>query len=143
MTASVHRRTPALTVSDGRGLPIRQVAYLRTVASDTATALVTRQHYDAAGRLVAQWDPRLFGAPKPNLARVYGLAGESLSVDSIDAGWRLSLPGPAGEALHRWDARGNHWRSTYDSQLRVVAVEENAQPDVETCLLYTSPSPRD
>jgi insecticidal toxin complex protein TccC len=139
MTTSVHRRTPALTVSDGRGLPVRQVAYLRTIASDTATALVTRQHYDAAGRLVAQWDPRLFGtAPKPNLARVYSLAGESLSVDSVDAGWRLSLPGLAGEALHRWDARGNHWRSTYDNQLRVVAVEENAQPDVETYTYATA-----
>jgi insecticidal toxin complex protein TccC len=139
MTTSVHWRTPALTVSDGRGLPVRQVAYLRTVASDTATALVTRQHYDAAGRLVAQWDPRLFGtAPKPNLARVYGLAGESLSVDSIDAGWRLSLPGLAGEALHRWDARGNHWRTTYDNQLRVMAVEENAQPDVETFTYATA-----
>lgn len=139
MTTSVHRRTPVLTVSDGRGLPVRQVAYLRTIASDTATALVTRQHYDTAGRLAAQWDPRLFGtAPKPNLATVYGLAGESLSVDSVDAGWRLSLPGPAGEALHRWDARGNHWRSTYDSQLRVVAVEENAQPDVETYTYATA-----
>ncbi|MFD2884653.1 hypothetical protein ACFS4T_27530 [Pseudomonas lini] len=75
MTASVHRRTPSLTVSDSRGLPIRQIAYLRTVVGETATALVSRQQYDAAGRLVAQWDPRL---TRPNLATVYGLRGAPL-----------------------------------------------------------------
>ncbi|MFD2884654.1 hypothetical protein ACFS4T_27535 [Pseudomonas lini] len=55
-----------------------------------------------------------------------------MKVDSVDAGWRLSLPGLAGQTLQRWDARGSHWRTTYDDQLRMVAVEENAQPDVET-----------
>ncbi|WLG89276.1 RHS repeat-associated core domain-containing protein [Pseudomonas cucumis] len=129
MTASVHRRTPALRVSDSRGLPIRQIAYLRTIAGETTTALMTRQQHDAAGRLVAQWGPRL---SKPNLTTVYELAGEPLKVDSVDAGWRLNLPGLAGETRRRWDARGNHWRTTYDDQLRVVTVEENAQPDVET-----------
>ncbi|WP_454870539.1 RHS repeat domain-containing protein [Pseudomonas lini] len=129
MPANVHRRTPSLSVSDGRGLPVRQVAYLRTVAGETAIALVNRQQHDVAGRLVAQWDPRL---TRPNLATVHGLGGEPLKVDSADAGWRLSLPGLAGEALQRWDERGSHWRTTYDDQLRRIAVEENAQPDVET-----------
>ncbi|WP_223490684.1 RHS repeat domain-containing protein [Pseudomonas sp. A-RE-19] len=129
MTASVYRRTPSLTVRDSRGLPIRQIAYLRTIASETAAAQVTRQQYDAAGRLVAQWGPRL---SRPNLATVHGLGRAPLKVDSVDAGWRLSLPGLAGQALQRWDARGSHWRTTYDDQLRVVTVEENAQPDVET-----------
>ncbi|WP_448725041.1 RHS repeat-associated core domain-containing protein [Pseudomonas farris] len=129
MTSSIHRRTPSLNVIDGRGLPIRQIAYLRTVAGETATALVTRQQHDAAGHLVAQWDPRL---SRPNLATVYGLGGEPLKVDSVDAGWRLNLPGLAGQALERWDARGSHWRTTYDDQLRMLTVEENAQPDVET-----------
>ena len=129
MTANVHRRTPSLSVSDGRGLPIRQVAYLHTVAGETATALVTRQQHDAAGGLAEQWDPRL---SRPNIVTVYSLSGEPLKVDSVDAGWRLSLPGLAGEALERWDERGSHWRTTYDNQIRVVALEENAQPDVET-----------
>ncbi|KNH17396.1 hypothetical protein ACS77_27920, partial [Pseudomonas syringae] len=129
MTSSIHRRTPSLNVIDGRGLPIRQIAYLRTVAGETATALVTRQQHDVSGKLVEQWDPRL---PRPNLATVYSLSGEPLKVDSVDVGWRLNLPGLAGQALERWDARGSHWRTTYDDQLRVLAVEENAQPDVET-----------
>ncbi|MGF6204203.1 RHS repeat domain-containing protein [Pseudomonas frederiksbergensis] len=132
MNSSVHWRTPSLTVSDCRGLPIRQVAYLRTVAGATADALITHQHHDVVGRLTEQWDPRLSGnAPKPNLSTIYRLSGEPVSVDSVDAGWRLSLAGVAGEVLQRWDARDSHWRTTFDNQLRVIALEENARPDVE------------
>ena len=131
MTANIHRRTPSLSVRDGRGLPIRQIAYLRSFTAETATALATRQQHNAAGRLTEQWDPRL---SRPNIVTIYSLSGKPLKVDSVDAGWRLSLPGLAGEALARWDARGNHWRTTYDNQLRVIALEENTQPNVE---IYT------
>lgn len=131
--ASLHHRTPTLLVNDSRGLPVRQVDYLRKVDGGTVEGLVNRQLHDAVGRLAEQWDPRLFAsALKPNLATVYTLTGEPLKVDSIDAGWRLCLPGLAGEALQRWDARGSHWRMNYDNQLRILAVAENAQPDVET-----------
>ncbi len=133
MSTNVHWRTPELKANDPRGLPIRQVAYLRKVAGGAVDTLITRQRHDTLGRLVEQWDPRLFGkAPRPNLATVYRLSGEALKVDSVDAGQRLSLAGLAGERLQHWDQRGHHWRTTYDNQLRVVAVEENAQPDVET-----------
>ena len=133
MDSYVHRRTPSLTVNESRGLPVRQVAYLRTVAASPVETLITRQHYDAAGRLLEQWDPRLFAtASKPNLSTVYRLSGEALKVDSVDAGWRLSLAGLAGEALQRWDQRGSHWRTTYDRLLRPIAIEENGQPNVET-----------
>jgi len=131
MTTSVNWRTPNLTVIDSRGLPIRQVVYLRKVAAGPVEPLIGRQRYDAAGRLLEQSDPRLFGVV-PNLATVYSLSGEPLKVDSVDAGWRLSLPGLAGEALQRWDQRGSHWRTTYDLLLRPIAIEENAEPDVET-----------
>ncbi|MHC8402487.1 RHS repeat-associated core domain-containing protein [Pseudomonas sp. MDT1-17] len=126
---SIHRQTPTLNVNDSRGLPVRQVAYLRTVAGEAVETLITLLQHDAAGHLVAQRDPRL---PTPNITSLYDLYGEPLLVDSVDAGWRLNLPGVAGQALERWDARGSHWRTTYDDQLRVVAVEENAQPDIET-----------
>ncbi|WP_213938307.1 RHS repeat-associated core domain-containing protein [Pseudomonas sp. dw_612] len=132
MTASVHWRTPSLAANDSRGLPVRQVAYLRSVAGAAAQALITRQHHDTVGRLVEQWDPRLFeSASKPNLCTIYRLSGEAIHVDSVDAGWRLSLPGVAGEVRQRWDARGNQWQTTYDHQLRVIALQENAQPNVE------------
>ncbi|MDR7284283.1 hypothetical protein J2X84_003116, partial [Pseudomonas corrugata] len=131
MTLSVHWHTPNLTVIDSRGLPIRQVAYLRNLVGGPLDTLITRQRHDAAGRRVAQWDPRLFGVD-PNLSTVYRLSGEPLKVDSVDAGWRLSLVGVGGETLQRWDQRGSHWRTRYDPLLRPVAIEENAQPNVET-----------
>ncbi|MFC6693571.1 RHS repeat-associated core domain-containing protein [Pseudomonas lini] len=133
MTSSIHHRTPSVKAHDPRRLPVRHVDYLRKVAGGAVETLITRQQHDGAGRLVAKWDPRLFGiASEPNLATVYTLAGEPLKIDSVDAGWRVSLAGLAGEALQRWDQRGHHWRTTHDPQLRVIAVEENAQPNVET-----------
>ncbi|MGE8177618.1 RHS repeat domain-containing protein [Pseudomonas fluorescens] len=133
MSTNVHWRTPELKANDSRGLSIRRVGYLRKVAGGALETLITRQRHDTLGRLVEQWDPRLFGkAPKPNQATVYRLSGEALRVDSVDAGLRLSLAGLAGEMLQHWDQRGHHWRTTHDNQLRVVAVEENAQPKVET-----------
>ena len=128
MTANVHRRTPALAVNDARGLPVRQVAYLRTVVDDTPAALASRQHHDPAGRLIEQWDPRL---SVPCRVSVPGLDGSALKSDSVDAGWRLHLPGLAGEPLQRWDERGTRWRTTFDEQLRVIALSENDEADVD------------
>ncbi|KIF63155.1 toxin [Pseudomonas fluorescens] len=126
--SSIHRNTPSLTVNDGRGLPVRQVAYLRTVADVPVEALVTRLRHDIAGRLVEQQDPRL---SVPNLVNVFGLSDQPLKIDSVDAGLGVILPGLAGEEQQRWDARGNHWRTTYDDQLRAVRRDVNAMAGVE------------
>jgi insecticidal toxin complex protein TccC len=128
MNANVHRRTPTLVASDARGLPVRQIGYLRSAVNDTPDALVSRQQHDLAGRLVEQWDPRLSA---PCLTTVYGLNGAALKSDSVDAGWRLTLPGLAGEPVQRWDQREHHWRTTFDEQLRVIAVDENGESGVD------------
>ncbi|MHC8349188.1 RHS repeat domain-containing protein [Pseudomonas sp. RT4P38] len=124
---SVHRHTPALNVTDSRGLPVRQVSYLRRVVIDAPVAHVTRQQHDAAGRQVAQRDPRL---KVPNLVTLHSLSGAALCTGSVDAGWRLGLPGEAQQAVERWDGRGSHWRIEYDEQRRPVAIHEqtNGQP---------------
>jgi insecticidal toxin complex protein TccC len=126
---TVHSHTPALTVIDGRGLPIRQVAYLRTPADDSSIPLVTSHEHDVAGRLVAQRDPRL---PIANATTVYALNGDALFTDSVDGGWRLILPGLAGEPRQRWDARGHHWQSTFDTQLRVTTLKEDGDPQIDS-----------
>ncbi|WP_433898141.1 RHS repeat-associated core domain-containing protein [Pseudomonas sp. PSE1(2024)] len=133
MNASVHHRTPSLIVMDGRGLTVREVSCLRTTAGAPTESLITRNHYDSAGRLVECWDPRLFGsAPKPNLVTVHGLIGQVLKTESVDSGDRVILSGLADQVLTRWDGRGNVWNNVYDSRLRLLAVGVNDQPDIET-----------
>lgn len=129
----MHQFTPSVTVQDSRGLTVRNVSYLRAVAGAEAEPLITRQRHNAAGHQTEQCDPRLFdmGTP-PNLVTVHTLSGVPLSVDSVDAGWRLSLPGKAGQPVERWDARGMHWLTTYDEQLRVLNEATADQSSVET-----------
>jgi insecticidal toxin complex protein TccC len=125
----VHKGTPNLTVGDARGLPIRQVAYLRKDAEGDVETLIARHVHNPAGQLIEQWDARL---STPGLRSVHRLSGGPVKIDSVDAGWRVSLSGLAGEELQRWDQRGTHWRNTYDVQLRVVVVAQDEQQNVET-----------
>jgi insecticidal toxin complex protein TccC len=129
MNLNMHRLTPSVLATDPRGLPIRQIEYLRNVAGGEMQSLITRQQHDVAGRLTAQRDPRLLA---PNHTSVYGLNAAVLKSASVDAGPRVYLPGQAGETLEHHDQRGNVWRTRYDQLLRVVALEENQQPNVET-----------
>ncbi|MCP1441298.1 insecticidal toxin complex protein TccC [Pseudomonas sp. GGS8] len=129
MTATVSARTPDLTATDARGLPIRQVAYLRTEAGGDVEARITRLIYTPAGHLAEQWDPRL---SIPNTCHVHSLSGETVKTASVDSGSRVTLFGLAGQELRHWDPRGNHWSTLYDDQLRPLAVEENGQPGVDT-----------
>lgn len=132
MDLSVHRRTPSVSVNDGRGLPVRQIAYLRNVPGADVQSLITRQRHDAADRAVEHWDPRLFGtAPKPNLVTIHDMTGQALLLDSVDSGWRLSLQGLAGEVVRRWDARGNRWSNRYDNRLRLLGIKVNDGAELE------------
>ncbi|MHC8337898.1 RHS repeat domain-containing protein [Pseudomonas sp. HLT2-19-2] len=128
---SVHRHTPTLSVTDSRGLPVRQVSYLRRVVIDAPVAHITRQQHDAAGRQVAQRDPRL---KVPNLVTLHSLSGAALCTDSVDAGWRLGLPGEAQQAVENWDGRGSHWRIEYDEQRRPVAILEETNGQLSQTL---------
>jgi insecticidal toxin complex protein TccC len=128
---SIHWHTPSLRVRDGRELTVRQVDYLRSTTGANVRSRVTRQRYTPAGLLMEQRDPRFTDAAKANLTQVYTLTGAPLKVDSVDAGWRLTLPGPAGESLQLWDGRGQHWLSTYDEQLRVLTVGVDGELPLE------------
>ncbi|UWF52172.1 toxin [Pseudomonas sp. N3-W] len=129
MNPGIYSQTPQLAVIDNRGLPVRQVVYSRRDNSELIPeARVTVLQHDAAGRLVAQRAPR-FLAPttRPNLKTVYSLPGAALFTDSIDAGWRLALPGEAGQVLERWDGRGSHWQNEFDEQWRPTAIHEHTE----------------
>jgi RHS repeat-associated protein len=119
--------TPTLSVMDPRTLAIRSVAYCRHPDQADIESRITRQIFDAAGRQVAAWDPRLWGAaPKPNLATIYALSGQALLTDSVDAGWQLSLLSEAGSRCSGWDARGNESHHQHDDLQRPITLTEQA-----------------
>lgn len=125
-SAALHQHTPLLTTIDPRGLTVRSVAWWRTQPADSAEARVTRSAFNAAGRLVSSWDPRLWAEQAPaNLSNIYSLSGAVLCSDSVDAGWRISLPGEAGQLSAGWDGRDTAQRREYDALLRPVSIFEN------------------
>lgn len=119
----VHSQTPTLHVSDPRGLVIREVAYCRVKATQTADERIHCHRFNPAGRLASSSDPRLAVF---NLTRVYSLSGTPVLTDSVDAGWRLELPGQSAEVLSHWDGRATEVHTAFDACLRPVAITEQA-----------------
>ncbi|MGE8186421.1 RHS repeat domain-containing protein [Pseudomonas sp. NPDC086278] len=135
LTMQMHHHTPTLTVVDPRGLAVRSVAYWREVEGVDARRRVNRTVYDASGRAVLRWDPRLWAlqAENPsapaNLRSVYSLSGNPLCTVSVDAGVRISLLGPGHEQRLSWDGRGTQRGVDYDALLRPVSVVERCAGD--------------
>ncbi|MET0612367.1 MAG: RHS repeat-associated core domain-containing protein [Pseudomonas caspiana] len=124
---NAHQHTPKLSVMDPRALAIRSVEYRRRPDEVVIEPRITREIFDEAGRLVASWDPRLWGsASKPNLGTVYGLSSQSLLTTSVDAGWQLNLLNHTGSLHSSWDGRGSQRHLDYDDQQRPIAVTEQA-----------------
>ena len=145
VNANHHTATPTLSVQDPRALAIRSVGYCRHPDKTVIEPRITRQVFDAAGRLIQLWDPRLWGAaPRPNLATVYGLDGQPLLTESVDAGWQLSLLDQAGSLCSFWDGRGNKRHIDYDDQQRPITVTEQTAgelPQVVERLTYGGAGP--
>jgi insecticidal toxin complex protein TccC len=135
MSYSIHRHTPSLAAIDPRGLIVRNIDYHRASAEDQAQVRIHRQVFGSTGLMIEQWDPRLLQlshsqpGTAANQRTVYSLGGHALRTDSVDAGWRLTLIGQAGQLLEEWDGRGAHQAHHYDRYLRPVAVFEQAASD--------------
>ncbi|PVZ54403.1 RHS repeat protein [Pseudomonas sp. B1(2018)] len=144
MNTHPHTATPTLSVIDPRTLVVRNVGYCRHPDSAGIDPRITRQGFNAAGRLIESWDPRLWGTSKPNLTTVYGLRGQPLLTDSVDGGWQLSLPDQAGSPCSFWDARGSQRHTEFDEQQRPITVTEQAAgelPRVVERLTYGDSGP--
>ncbi|THF36852.1 RHS repeat protein [Pseudomonas atacamensis] len=126
----MHRNTPTLAVNDPRGLAILNVNYWRADAALASEPRIERKLRDVAGRVVKQWDARLWAlqvidpqAPA-SLTTTHALNDIALRSDSSDAGVQVRLPGLAGQTLFNWDSRGTCREIAYDDLLRPVAVFE-------------------
>lgn len=121
----IDAHTPSVSVVDSRGLAVRNIAYCRHPSSPSMEARITRNHFDATGRQVSSWDPRLWGtALQPNLETTFDLQGRALLVESVDAGWQLSLMNQADATCCFWDGRGSQRDTEYDELLRPITVTE-------------------
>jgi insecticidal toxin complex protein TccC len=113
------------------------VQFHRRQATDPVEVRVTHQRFDANGRPVASRDPYLFalaqsdGSVPANVSQVFSLSAVPLASDSVDAGWRVALPGAAGQIVERWDGRGSHSSTQFDALLRPVAVRERGGDGTE------------
>jgi insecticidal toxin complex protein TccC len=109
----------------------RSVSFHRAEITETLAERIDRTVYDAASRLVGRWDARLWAAAEQvsdaprNLSYIHSLSGRPLFSDSADAGWTASLAGEAGQAVYRWNARGDSERVEYDVWLRPAALFES------------------
>ncbi|MBD8594142.1 RHS repeat protein [Pseudomonas sp. CFBP 8758] len=127
---AIHARTPALVVSDPRGLAVRTVGYYRREADVPAEPRVSAQWHDHAGRPVSQWDPRQFEhfqsgvSETPNQATVFSLSGTPLQQNNVDSGWKVMINDADGLSRESWDSRGTCVRSIYDQLMRLSAVSE-------------------
>ncbi|MFP3515638.1 RHS repeat-associated core domain-containing protein [Pseudomonas sp. SIMBA_077] len=130
--SSLHQHTPSLTAVDPRGLTLRTVAYHRAHPQDESQSRIVRQTFGVTGQLHQQWDARLQrlhaadSTVMANQSLRHSLTGRVLLAKSIDAGWRVSLSGNAGQLLCVWDARGSRRRYLFDACLRPEAVFEQA-----------------
>jgi insecticidal toxin complex protein TccC len=126
---SVHHHTPLLRGRDSRCLLVREIAYCRTDEEQSAQERITRHEWDAAGRDVADWDPRLWAnGLEANTTTLYSLSGKPLLESGTDAGWRLSLTGADDQSITCWDGRGSCSRTDYDSLLRPAQIAEGTNP---------------
>jgi insecticidal toxin complex protein TccC len=123
MNTTLHAHTPKLAAINPRGRTVANIAYWRSDAQQAPELRVTRQIYDAPGRLITQQDSRL---PTPNVRTTYSLSGKPVQTDSVDAGWRLVLSGDAGQAIQTWDGRDTERHVEYDELLRPVVISETA-----------------
>ncbi|WP_051496853.1 RHS repeat domain-containing protein [Granulibacter bethesdensis] len=136
---ALHAGTPTISVLDGRGKTVRELAWLRSPGADAAAGsadaeiLISQHEYDAAGRLLSSVDPRLHVSRQtdatlaPNFAWSYDLSGRALRTESVDQGRTVVLHDAEGRPMQIVTATGlvrSYRYESADRPGRLLAVEE-------------------
>lgn len=149
---SLHINTPRMSVSDPRGLPVRTVEYCRTIKGGPVEPRINRVLHDPAGRVIRQWDPRLWELQSADpltpasLTQVFSLNARVIRTDSADAGTQRELPGLGSQSVLGWDSRQTRRETEHDALLRPVAVCEQGAGEPRHCVerfTYGSPGAGD
>lgn len=122
--------TPAITLSDNRGLVIRALAYNRTHANETPDELISRHRYNALGQLIASRDPRL---EIDNFRYHYTLSGAALRTEGVDDGTSVQLADIEGRPLLSMDAKQTrHWVAYEPALGRPVEHQQQTKGGLKT-----------
>ncbi|MFO7566460.1 MAG: toxin TcdB middle/C-terminal domain-containing protein [Enhygromyxa sp.] len=112
--AAAHANTPTVVHLDTLGRPFLSVAHNKEDQTDQY--LETKSVLDIQGNLLAVLDARQNTAEE----RTYGMLGQPLVVESIDAGDRHHLLNALGQPMRTWDSRDQRFSVTYDDLRRPV-----------------------
>lgn len=100
MSTSLFSTTPTVTVTDNRGLIVRNNAYCRHPDSPDVTATrITHHQYDARGYLTQSADPRLNDTGRVNFIYITDLTGSVLRTQGVDNGTSVVLNDAAGRSV--------------------------------------------
>jgi insecticidal toxin complex protein TccC len=119
MNTTTTPKTPVLSATDNRGLPVRVLQY-NIDAAGTPCCLVTHTLANDASHIMQHRDPRRFTAwvrdstEAPNLTSIPSLTGQVLRRDSTDSGWQVTLYDAEGRPAWMTDGRGTVNRVDYD-----------------------------
>ncbi|WP_296182702.1 RHS repeat domain-containing protein [Pseudomonas sp. UBA1879] len=108
---------------------MRQIALFHADVQAAIEPRITRQRFDQARRMASITDPR---HAESHTSTVYSLTGLRLLMQSADAGWRIDLPGEAGQPLISWDERGSRFSRRYDGSLRPTQLAEQLPGQAQT-----------
>ncbi|EEQ10060.1 Insecticidal toxin complex protein [Yersinia mollaretii ATCC 43969] len=123
-------QTPAIAISDNRGLAIRALAYNRIHSRDVPDQLITRNRYNALGQLVASRDPRL---EIDNFRYHHTLSGAALHTDGVDNGTSVQLADIEGRPLLSMDAKQTrHWVAYEPALGRPLEHQQQTQGGLKT-----------
>ena len=110
--AAAHADTPTIAHLDALSRPFLTLAGNGPDPAQPGRQLhfATRVELDIEGNDLHITDPRGIQA----CTHRFDVAGRKLSIDSKDAGVRLTLPDVTGKSIYSWDANGNRARTKYD-----------------------------
>lgn len=100
----------------------------RSADAPDIRSMLTTSVLDLDGRTLALADPRFSarnaGGDTPiwNIVSGYDLAGNTMSLQSVDSGTRIVFNDALGRLAHQWDGRGLHSRREYDAMNRLTQV---------------------
>ncbi|MDA5545064.1 RHS repeat protein [Yersinia rochesterensis] len=130
LASPLYQYTPTIAISDNRGLAIRVLAYNRTHASDAPDELISRNHYNVLGQLIASRDARL---EIDNFRYQYNLAGAALCTEGVDNGQTAQLTDIEGRPVVNVDAKGTRSWMNYEPELgRPLEHHQQAKEGLKT-----------